>query len=287
MRIPENLAWLWGRPDGADWLERLPGLVEGCVDRWDLTLGDPYATGGMVSYVVAATTPDSTPVVLKIQWPHREAEHEAAALRRWAGDGAVRLLDHDPDRHGLLLEQARPGDRLSSSPPDLAVGVIIGLVRRLSVPVTEPFTSLADEAAHWSDELPGQWGRAGRPFEAELVDAALATFADLAPSQGPPVLLHQDLHGDNVLAAEREPWLAIDPKPLAGEAEFAVAPLCRDYDLGHTRQAVRHRLDRACDELQLDRERARGWAFAQTVAWAFHEDEAVPKHVQTARWLVE
>lgn len=287
MRIPANLAWLRGRQDGADWLERLPGLLAACVERWDLTLDDPYETGGMVSYVVAATRPDSTPVALKIQWPHREAEHEAAALRCWSGDGAVRLLDHDPVHHALLLEQAQPGDRLSASPPELAVSVIIGLVRRLSVPVTEPFTSLEDEVTHWSDELPRQWERAGRPFEPELVDAALAIFAELAPSQGPSVLLHQDLHGDNVLAAEREPWLAIDPKPLVGEAEFAVAPLCRDYDLGHTRAAVRHRLDRACEALRLDRERARGWAFAQTVAWAFHEDQAVPKHVQTARWLID
>jgi len=287
VRIPQNLAWLRGRPDGADWLARLPGLLAECGERWRLALGNPYETGGMVSYVVAARTPEGTPVALKIQWPHREAEHEAAALRCWAGDGAVHLLDHDPVRHALLLEQARPGDRLSTSPPDLAVGVIIGLVRRLSIPVTATFTSLEEEATHWGDELPRQWERAGRPFEPELVDAALATFAELAPSQGPPVLVHQDLHGDNVLAAEREPWLAIDPKPLVGEVEFAVAPLCRDYDLGHTRAAVRHRLDRASDELQLDRERARGWAFAQTVAWAFHEDQAVPEHVQTARWLID
>ena len=86
-------------------------------------------------------------------------------------------------------------------------------------------------------------------------------------------------------------WLerlpAIDPKPLAGEVEFAVAPLCRDYTLGHSPSAMRHRLDRFCGELGLDRERARGWAFAQTVAWAFDENKAIVRHVDTARWLID
>jgi streptomycin 6-kinase len=281
------LEWLWARPDGAEWLERLPALVAACADQWELTLSAAFEDGGQVSYVAPAETPDGVPVVLKLQWPHREAEHEAEALRRWDGDGAVRLLDHDSDRHALLLEQARPGIRLAASPPDLAVGVITGLVQRLSVPVTEPFSTLADEATLWRDELPHKWEQAGRPFAPELVDRARGLLSELAATQGPSVLLHQDLHSDNVLAAEREPWLAIDPKPLAGEIEFAVAPLCRDYTLGHSRRAVRHRLDRSCAELGLDRDRARGWAFAQTVAWAFDEDGAIARHVDTARWLVD
>lgn len=287
MRVPGYLQWLSARPDGAEWLKQLPALVAACADQWELTLSAPFEDGGQVSYVAPATTPDGTPVVLKVQWPHREADHEAEALRRWGGDGAVRLLAHDPDRYALLLEQARPGIRLAASPPELAVGVIIGLVPRLSVPVTEPFTTLADEAAIWGGELPRKWEQAGRPFEPELVDRALGLLRELAPTQGPSVLLHQDLHSDNVLAALREPWLAIDPKPLAGEVEFAVAPLCRDYTLGHSPSAVRHRLDRFCGELGLDRERARGWAFAQTVAWAFDENKAIVRHVDTARWLID
>ena len=287
MRVPPNLEWLWAREDGAAWLKRLPTLVDECVERWGLTLGDAYDSRGMVAYVVPATTPDGTPVALKVQWPHREAEHEAEALIRWNGNGAVRLLDHDAGRHALLLEQARPGDLLAASAADVAVGVIIGLVQRLSVPVSEPFTSLADESTQWGEELPRKWERAGRPFEPELMDRALSVLAELAPTQGPSVLLHQDLHGENVVAAEREPWLAIDPKPLAGEIEFAVAPLCRDHDLGHSRREVRQRLDRSCAELGLDRERARGWAFAQTMAWAFDEDGVISHHVQTARWLVD
>jgi streptomycin 6-kinase len=88
-----------------------------------------------------------------------------------------------------------------------------------------------------------------------------------------------------LLAAEREPWLVIDPKPLAGEREFGVASLVRAFELGHSRRDVLYRLDRLTGELGLDRERARLWALAQTVAWVF-DSEFPSAHVETARWLL-
>jgi streptomycin 6-kinase len=100
------------------------------------------------------------------------------------------------------------------------------------------------------------------------------------------VLLHQDLHADNVLAAERVPWLVIDPKPLVGEREFAVAPIVRSFELGHSRRAVLDRLDRLTGELGLDPERARGWTIGQTIAWSIDSDFH-PTHAETARWLLE
>jgi streptomycin 6-kinase len=100
------------------------------------------------------------------------------------------------------------------------------------------------------------------------------------------VLLHQDLHADNVLHSEREPWLVIDPKPLTGEREFSLAPIVRSFELGHSPHAVRTRLDRLSAELGLDRDRARGWALAQTVAWSL-DGEYLPRHVETARWLLD
>jgi streptomycin 6-kinase len=153
------------------------------------------------------------------------------------------------------------------------------------VPAGEPFHTLVDEAAWWVSYLPDEWERAGRLFERRLLDAALDALGSLAPSQGEQVLLHQDLHGDNVLAAGREPWLAIDPKPLVGEREFAVAPIVRSYEFGHSRRAVLGRLDRLTSELGLDRERARGWTIGQTVAWM--AEGGRPQHAETVRWLLE
>jgi streptomycin 6-kinase len=145
-----------------------------------------------------------------------------------------------------------------------------------------PFRSLAEESAWWAADLEQTWNQTGRPYPRRLLDAALDALRTLPPTQSEQVLLHQDLHAGNVLRATREPWLAIDPKPLAGEREFAVAPIVRGSELGHGRRDVCHRLDRLSDELGLDRERARLWSLAQTVAWC-----AGREHVETAAWLLE
>jgi streptomycin 6-kinase len=157
--------------------------------------------------------------------------------------------------------------------------VLIGLLPRLWCSGAG-FRTLAEEAASWAVHLE-EHERAG-----EARDAALHFLRELAPTQGELVLVHQDLHADNVLAAGREPWLVIDPKPLAAEREFAVAPIVRSFELGHSKRDVIYSLDKLTAELGLDRDRARGWTIAQTVAWSggsFY----VAHHMETVEWLLE
>jgi streptomycin 6-kinase len=247
-------------------------------DKWQVSVGDPYPAGAG-GQVWRAELPDGTPVVAKLSMPHRESEHEAAALRLWDGDGAVRLLAHDPERHALLLERCEPGTPLSFLEADDALDVLVDLLPRLWKPAAAPFRSLAEDAAHWIESM-----RAWR--DRSLADVATRLLAELAPTQGDQVLLHQDLHGENVLSAQREPWLVIDPKPLVGEREFALAPIVRSPELGHSRRAAVYRLDRLAAELGLDRERARGWTIAQTIVWSAGDDQ-VPEHLEVVRWLLE
>jgi streptomycin 6-kinase len=254
--------------------------LQAAAERWSLSLGEPYEQGA-AGYTTRATLPDGTPVVLKLVHPHRESEHEADALELWDGVGAVRVLARDETGDALVLERCEPGAALSRLDADSALDIMIGLLPRLWRPAREPFHTLMDEAAWWASYLPRQW-RGDRG----LLDAALDSIATLSPTQGEQVLLHQDLHFDNVLAAQREPWLVIDPKPLLGEREFAVAPIARSSELGHSKQEVLHRFDRVTSELGLDRERARGWTIAQTVAWA-NDGTDHPDHVETATWLWE
>ncbi|HEX6844917.1 MAG TPA: aminoglycoside phosphotransferase family protein [Actinomycetota bacterium] len=276
-----GLAWLLDHEDGRGWLERLPRLVDECAARWALSLEDPYPYA-MASLAMPAIGSDGERVVLKVQYPDREGTHEAAALRRYDGNGAVRLLDEDPDRWAMLLERAEPGDHLSTVGGEAALEVLVGLLPRLSIEADEPFTLLEDEAAWWADTLRAGIGDRDVEIPGALVDEALAAIEELSPTQAERVLLHQDLHGDNVVAGTREPWLAIDPKPLVGERAFAVAPIVRSYELGHSREETIHRLDVLCDRLDLDRERARRWAIAQTVAWC--DDE---RHLAAAVWLLD
>jgi streptomycin 6-kinase len=225
--------------------------------------------------------------VLKVQFPDRESEYEAAALEHWGGLGAVRLLAWDPERRALLLERCLPGTPLADTDPDFALGVLTQLVDRLSIPAGSPFRTLADEASHWAAHLEDSWRRAGRPFERSLVDIALSYLERLPFSQGDVVLLNQDLHARNVLRARREPWLVIDPKPLVGERAFAVASIVRDSALGLTKQRVHARLERLVRALDLDRERAIGWTVAQTIAWSITPEGALPGHLDTVRWILE
>lgn len=234
-----------------------------CAERWKLALEEPVDTPR--SLVVPAGD-----VVLKLNAPgHREAEHEAEALARWAGRGAVQLVARDDERRVLLIERCVPGTQLSDSAVDEHV-VVADLVPRLRIEphAPHPFRPLAGEADRWAEETPLRYERGGRPFERSLVDLALDVFRTV--DRAATLLVNQDLHGGNVLRATREPWLVIDPKPLVGELELNAVGLLRNAAWSGGTAAVRRWLDVLAD-LGLDRERARAWGAAHAVAWGWDE----------------
>lgn len=275
--IPQGLEWLRTTGAGREWLEALPARVDAAAAQWCLELGEPFRYA-FTSIAIPARRQDASDVVLKIRFLDRETEHEPLALREWNGDGAVLLLDEIPELGALLLERCIPGTPLSDEGPDYALKAMVTLLPRLWKRVSAPpFRSLAEEAAHWESSLVAR--RRDR-----VVDAALDALRTLPGTQGEQVLVNQDLHGWNVLAAQREAWLVIDPKPLVGEREFGLAPIIRSTELGAGRRETIRRLDRLTSELGLDRERARLWCLAQTVAWSTGE---APTHADVARWLLE
>lgn len=241
----------------------------------------------MCGLVMPVTGAGGLDAVLKLQFPDRESTYEAEALRAWDGRGAVHLLDHDPEHHALLLERLLPGTPLSLIDSDDALTVMVELLQKLPVPGgTTPFTSITEEAAVWRRALPETWQRAGRPFESDLVTLALDLLDDLLSSQQNGYLVHQDLHGDNVLASQRG-WLAIDPKPLLAEVAFAAAPIIRSAELGHSRSAAVQRLDRLSAAVGIDRHRAAAWTIVQTMAWSFDELTPIEGHLDVVRWMRE
>jgi streptomycin 6-kinase len=282
----DGLAWLAASAEGSEWLERLPGLLAGSAQRWSLDLGEPFDQA-FESLAVPGRRPDGTAVVLKLAFRGRENEHEGPALAHWGGDGAVALLDYDEERNALLLERAEPGTPLSYEPPEAALDVYVDLLPRLWRPAGKPFRTLADEAAWWAGDIERDWERSGRPIDRALLDVALQALNELPGTQGELLLVHQDLHAGNVLSAQRQSWLAIDPKPLLAEREFSLAPIVRGTELGHSREAVLRRLDRLCEALGLDRDRTRRWTIAQTLAWAITDAGTIQEHVEASRWLAE
>lgn len=288
MTVPRGLDWWRGEPGGSEWLERLPTLVAECAEQWSLALEEPFHCAH-VSYVAGARLPDGRAAVLKVNFPDPESEHEAAALGHWAGEGAVRLYGEDAERRALLVERCEPGTRLweHRGGEEEANRIAAAVLRRLwrTPPAGHRFRLLADEAARWSEELPQRWERLGRPYERRLLDEAVGFLREAGPDQGEAVVLHQDFHGGNVLAAVREPWLAVDPKPLVGERAFDTASLLRDrrWELRNDPAAgarVRRRLDALAATLELDRKRLQGWGIAHALAWDPDEDM-----IACARWL--
>jgi streptomycin 6-kinase len=295
VKVPAGLGWWREHPGGADWLDRLPELAAECAERWSLRLGEPFE-GSHVSLVAPVELPDRTRAVLKINFPEPESEHEADALAHWRGEGAVRLLAHDPVRRALVVEECEPGTPLwQVDDADEAMRIAAAVLRRIwrQPPAEHVFRPLAVEAARWEVELREAWEQLGRPFDAHILDEAIAACRELGPDQGEPVVLHQDFHGGNVLRAQREPWLAIDPKPLVGECEFDAASLLRDRrDLlvqPGAGRIVRRRLDLLASELALDRERMRRWGIAHALAWGVSgtAQKVEADMVACARLLVE
>ena len=227
-------------------------MAEVC-SAWSLEVGDPYEPGGVASVVLPVV---GRPLVLKVGYPHLEGEPEAAALRAHDGNGAVRLVDHDPARWALLLERCEPGTALV----DDVVEPLASVNEQLwEAPTDGPFRTLEQEIT-WHGELIDERRSTGAVADA-VIDRVLELHRELLDSAGPPVLLHADLHCENVLRSARG-WLAIDPKPLVGDPAYGVAQaLANDKPTPAEVPALARRLG-------LDVDRVRGWALCRNVELA-------------------
>jgi streptomycin 6-kinase len=266
-----------------DWLAGLSDLIDELTERWELRLGEPFG-GGYIGYTVAATRAGTEPVVLKVTYPDGWFPEEVAALLTWDGNGAVEVVDHDP-RGAMLLERAVPGTTLLEDRyEDRALRLASGVLERLWVPDPGGITSATTEVGRWVDTLVDRNEALDRPVPADLADEAAGLLRELVDDPREALLLHGDLHLGNVLAAKREPWLAIDPKPLIGDREFDVTALIRDKqpELVEDEDApakLQHRFDLLAERLSCDRERLRGWSVGIMTDYAlscFEGDE--PDH---------
>jgi streptomycin 6-kinase len=250
------------------WLARLPELVGELCVRWDLRVaGDPMH--GYLALVVPVLHGDVR-YALKVSWIDGETASEAAALALWHGCGAVRLVDADGADGALLLEWLDPLRSLKEADLGVAVPVAGCLLRRLAVPAPAqwpgpPVPGLRQWARDLAAELPGRWRDTGRPFPGRGLDAAVEVATALAQRAG-GLLANRDMHYQNVLAGEREPWLVIDPKLVRGDAEFGLAPLLwRRLEEAGGPAGLRRRFDALVDEAGLDVELARGWTLLRAV----------------------
>ena len=264
------------------WLRRVPRLVEACAERWDLRLGDALLPSRH-NLLLPAQRRDGERVALKLGPPLAERRREAAALRAYDGRGAVRLLDEDAPRGALLLEWVEPGTPLRAlverGDDDAATAAASGVLRALWRP--PPDGHRLPTLRSWTRYLRAPAARDGG-LPPWLLDRARALAGELLAGAPAPVLLHGDLHQDNVLAADRRPWLAIDPKGLVGEPAADAAALLRNprgrlLAMPDAGRVLARRVDVLCDELPLERARVTGWAVvlaAVAACWAAEDGDA-------------
>jgi streptomycin 6-kinase len=267
MSIPAQLAERWGGSEaGRAWLELLPHAIAELADRWSLRLGNAFAGPEVTaSWVADVERADGTPAILKIGIPHMEAQHEIDGLRFWDGDPTVRLLDADVTLNAMLLERCVPGTPLRSLPEEDQDVVVAGLLRRLwqAPPDPHPFRPLSVMIDHWVAETRANEHRWSDP---DLVSDGLEAFEMLAHQPVEErVLLATDLHAGNVLAAEREPWLVIDPKPFVGDRTYdATQHLLNGVE--RLRRDPTSTIARFARLLDADADRLRRWLFARVAA---------------------
>ena len=267
--------------EGVAWLQRLPAILEDCAQRWSLEVDPPFADLG-INYAAPALQAGGAPVVLKVCFTDPEFFTEVEALRLFDGRGAARLLAFDLEQGALLLERLRPGTGLHTLVDDReATGIAAAVMRRLwrPAPPDHPFPTVARWVLAMRKRGPAVLAR-DRAFPARWVERALGLFADLTASPRPDMLLHGDLHHMNILAAEREPWLAIDPKGVVGEPVWETGPLLLNMlpptlDPRETRRMLARRTEQLAGELGIDRRELIAWGVVRAVLAGFWnlEDE--------------
>ncbi|WP_443059299.1 aminoglycoside phosphotransferase family protein [Streptomyces sp. NBC_00435] len=250
---------------GREFVEALPARVAVFLQRWGLRVTGP-GMYGVTALVLPVERVDGTAAALKLPAPDEESAGEALALRAWGGEGCVRLLAQDAGTGTLLLERLDEGRHLSGlavRDSRRAVEIVGGLLARLTaVPAPAGLRRLGDVVAGMLEEAgSGVLARVADGRARALVGDCAAAVREVAEEPGDR-LLHWDLHYDNVLAGGREPWLAIDPKPLAGDPGFELLPaLVNNFRAGE----VRWRFELLAEAVGADRERARAWTLGRVL----------------------
>lgn len=265
---------------GRAWIDRLPTILATCEQQWNITIGPPFPNLTF-HYVASAVRLDGTPAVVKVCSPTNEFTQESEALRLFGGHGMVQLLECNSSNEAMLLERLQPGISLLHMEDDAkATSIAASVMRQLwrPVPQKHPFPSVQDWGKGFT-RLRQKYGGGSGPFPPVLLEEAETLFAELSASMAEPVLLHGDLHHDNILSATRQPWLAIDPKGLIGEPAYEVGawlhnPLPQLLNMPQPGRILARRIDQFTEELGLERTRVRDWGMSQAVlsAWWGIED---------------
>jgi len=273
---------------GRAWIADLPALLSMVCRQWGLEIEDGVAHTGYHAIVLPVRR-RGEPYVLKLTWPAERTVDEARALAIWNGHGAVRMFQADSVLGALLLERLDSRRTLRDLHLTEAATIAGRLLRRLAVPAPQGFRGLqavADDIAHSLNE---RQERLDRPVPSAWLETARALSEEFDIRADTRLLVHADLHYGNVLAGEREPWLAIDPRPIAGEPEHAVAELLwTRVDEVDGASGVQRLLSVLVGSGALDADKARRWAIVRCVDyWLWGVEHGLTEDPKRCRRILE
>lgn len=266
-----NIISIYGEK-GKAWLNELPQLVAATSSKLDLR--DLIEVANLTYNYVLSGFQGYNPIILKLGLDHEALTREAFALRCFAGYGVVKVLAEDDGM--LLLERAVPGTSLKSYFPDReqeSIEIVCGVMKKLhqaNIPTAQNFPHIKD----WLMALDRDWS-----IPDVYLKKARKLRDQLLKTAEPDVLLHGDLHHDNILKNGHD-WAVIDPKGVIGEPAYEVAAFIRNpmQELLYQADAptvIHNRVTHFVKIMELPSQRILDWCFVQAVlawAWALEDD---------------
>lgn len=273
-------------PEGQRWLAQIPTLIASLAKAWGLS--DLQPLPNLTYNYVLSGFKDGAPVILKLSITPEELVQEAMLLKAFAGYGAVAVLAQQPG--ALLLERAIPGTTLKNYFPqheNESIIIAAKVIQRLHQTPLSPsnnFTPVTSWLAAINPEA---------KIPASYLNKAIKLKNHLLASAAPTILLHGDLHHDNILQHQNN-WVFIDPKGVLGEPAYEVAAFIRNpipelLQQPNATQIIQHRIVAFADALQLPAERIYQWCFVQSVlAWIWNlEDDLETEYFEAYTDLLE
>ena len=273
----QNILGLYGAK-GERWLEDLPGAIAVIADKWSLEIDEPFPNLSF-NFVAPCSVPGGGKYVLKVGVPEEESPilFERKALEAFAGEGAVKLIKYDESLCAMLIERAVEGKTLSDvcgADYEKAVKIAVAVMKRL--PRNPPDKTIFINLEKWTSGL-NKAVKMG--FEPDKVAEAQKYFTELAEPFEKKILLHGDVHFDNILSARRESFLLIDPKGAVGEIGYEIAVFLNDLagwtkHLANQKQILSAAVENFSQSFAVSSENLRKWAFAFAVlsGWWMLED---------------
>lgn len=259
-----NIISIYGEK-GKAWINELPRLVAAISSRLDLR--DLKEVTNLTYNYVLSGLQGNNPIILKLGLDSEGLAREAFALKCFAGYGAVKVLAEDDGM--LLLERAVPGTSLKNYFPtneNESIEIACKVMKKLhqaSIPEHHNLPHIQD----WLKAFDKDWS-----IPDVYLKKARKLRGQLLKTTGPDVLLHGDLHHDNILQNGND-WLVIDPKGVIGEPAYEVAaficnPMPDLINIQDPEEIIQMRIAMFSDLLNVPRTKIADWCFVQAVlAW--------------------